>query len=82
MFARVRHFLRFAPRHILSPRHCGGTALLPSACALGVCVFVRVRVHICVLEKEETCWTTKRFRPEEAFFIRACRGDSYANNLF
>lgn len=43
-------------------------------------VFVRVRVHICVLEKEKK-WRWRRFRRKRSF-TRACRGGSYANNLY
>lgn len=43
-----------------------------------VCVFVRVRVHICVLEN---CKMGDDAIPPKKSFVRACRGGSYANNL-
>lgn len=71
VLARVRHFLRF---------NSGGTRPFPHPFFVYwcVCAFVCAYICVCVLEKQ---WASTRIRPRKSFFIRACRGGSYANNL-
>lgn len=58
---------------------CGG---IPSSPYIGVraCVCARSCAYLCAGKKEKK-WRWRRFRRKRSF-TRACRGGSYANNLY
>lgn len=80
-YARFRHFLRFPDVIYLQPPflRMWWHPIFPVYWCACVCLCAFVCIFVCRKKKKK--WRWRRFRRKRSF-TRACRGGSYANNLY